>query len=306
KEVRVFDVARTANLPDYIEFIQGDMRNLSDVERAMDGIDVVMHLAFVQSLSKRPLREKYGVNIYGTENFLREALKRKVKRFVHTSTIEIYGVHPPYPCYEDAPTDNPTGWYGRHKLECEKLCLKYHDLGLPATMLRMPAICGPGHYNHGPFLDLMDRIIENKPVAMIDDGKIYGNMTHYKDVINAYLSAAEKEEAIGEAFNIASEKPATHIQILRAMMEQVDSRSIVISIPRKSFEALYFIGSILGIINVPEHQAGYALYHNHYAIDKAKEKLGYEPKHTVLDSAREQIESYLQNREAVRERNKSY
>ncbi|MEW5947446.1 MAG: NAD(P)-dependent oxidoreductase [bacterium] len=306
ERVRIFDVYRGPNVPAKAKFVKGDMLNPGDVARAMEGVEVVMHLAFIQSLSKRPLREKYLVNVRGTENFLKEALRRKVRRFVHTSTIEVYGTRPPFPCYEDAPKDNPTGWYGRHKWECERLCMKYRRRGLAVTMLRMPAICGPGHYNHGPFMDLMDRIIEHKPIAVAGNGRTYGNMTHYRDVIAGYLLASESEAAVGEAFNIASREPATHLEILSAMIDQVGSRSFVFHVPRRAAKTMIYVTNFLGMTSVPDHQIDYAFYHNHYAIDKARELLGFEPEHTVLDSAREQIESYRANREAVRARNRSY
>jgi UDP-glucose 4-epimerase len=215
EKVRIFDIQETKYIPKDAEFLKGDMRDIKDVNKAMEDVDTVFHLAFVQSLSKLKENVRYDININGTENFLKVALKNNVKRFVHTSTIEVYGTNPPYPCYEDAPTDSPVGWYGRHKLICENLCQKYFKKGLKVTMLRMPTICGPGWYNHRGLLQLMDIILDGKPVAVIGDGKTEGDFVYYKDVLDGYLLAGEKEKAIGEAFNISARETSTHYELIK-------------------------------------------------------------------------------------------
>jgi nucleoside-diphosphate-sugar epimerase len=305
-EVRVFDVAHSPSVPEQAEFLQGDMRRYKDVSKALEDVDAVFHLAFVQSLSKRPLREKYEVNIAGTRNFLRAAAEEEVESFVFASTIEIYGAKPPFPCEEDAPTDNPIGWYGRHKLECERLAAGFAEKGLNAVSLRMPAVCGPGSYNHGPMLDMMDRIMANQPIAAVGDGSIPANMTHYKDAVDALILAAQTPGAAGEAFNIASDGPAAQIDILNAMKDAVGSRSPVIFVPASLAAALLGALVFFGALDIPDHQIGHGLHPSNYSIGKAKNILGYNPQFTTLDSAREQILGYRENREYVRQRNKNY
>ena len=305
-KVRVFDVFKSPYVPAKARFLKGDMTNPKHVAKAMKNVDVVFHLAFIQSLSRRPLRDKYLINIGGTKNILKAALAQKVKRLVLASTIEIYGTCPPFGCTEDAPTDNPVGWYGRHKLECEKLCRRHMKKGLKATMLRMPAICGPRHYNHGPTLDLMDRIIENRPVPLPGNGDIPGNMTHYEDVVGAFILAAEKNEAVGEAFNICAEQPATHREIIQAMKDAAGSRSPLIPVPEALARVGLGLAVFFGLSDIPDHQVGYAFHPNHYSAEKAKRLLGHIPRYTVQDAARQQIIGYMENREYVRQRNKSY
>lgn len=306
EKVRVFDVFKSPYVPEKASFLEGDMRDTKAVKKALKGVDTVMHLAFIQSLSKRPLREKWEINIGGAENFFKQALENKVKRFVNTSTIEIYGTHPPFPCTEEAPKDSPVGWYGRHKWEVERLSWKYLKKGLPVTHLRMPAICGPGHYNHGPMLDLMDRIIEHKPVPLPGDGNIPANMTQYEDVINAYMLAAKKDEAVGEAFNISSREPATHREIMQAMKDACNSRSMLIPVPKPLSLLTVSAAMFFGITDIPDHQVGYAFHPNHYSCEKAIRLIGYDPQNSVADSARQQILGYIKNKEYVRNRNKDY
>ncbi|HOX38774.1 MAG TPA: NAD(P)-dependent oxidoreductase [Candidatus Brocadiia bacterium] len=306
EKVRVFDVEERKYLPPGADFVRGDMKNIADVRRAMEGVERVIHCAFLQSLSKRPEDDKWVTNIAGTDNFLRAAAERKVAKFVHTSTIEIYGVKPPVPCGEDAPTDEPTGWYGRHKLECEWLCRKYIAEGLPVTMLRLPIICGPGHYNHGPFLDVMDRIIEGKPLPVVGAGGPRGSAVHLDDTIDAFLLALDKPEATGEAFNVAAEIPATHREIMEAMARAAGRRLRLIPIPRFSVFPLVRLANRHGLTDCPDHQIGYLLNDCVFSIEKAKRLLGYAPKFTTAQAFENFIYGYMQDREYVRARSRSY
>ncbi|MBI2071074.1 MAG: NAD(P)-dependent oxidoreductase [Elusimicrobia bacterium] len=306
ERVRVLDIARTKYLPPEVEFVEGDIRDRRVVAKAMEDADVVFHLAFIQSFSRRPEREKWEIDIGGTRHMLEAALEVGVRRFVHTSTIEIYGTRPPFPCTEDAPTDDPVGWYGRHKLETEWLCGLFMKQGLAVTMLRLPTICGPGHYNHGPMLDLMDRILAGKPVAVAGDGKIYGSFVGYEDALDAYCLAAAKGEAVGEAFNVAAAEPATHREVLQAMIEAVGSRSTIVGIPRFLVGPALRVLRAAGLWSLPDYQTGYILNHNCYAIDKAKRLLGFSPKWSTAQAAAELIKSYAVDRHYVRQRNRNY
>ncbi|MBI4612577.1 MAG: NAD-dependent epimerase/dehydratase family protein [Planctomycetes bacterium] len=121
ERVRVLDVQRTSLCPEEVEFVRGDVRDAGTVQGALRGVRRVFHIAFVQSLSRRPERERRAVNLGGMANLLAASETAGVERFVFASTIEIYGTRPPDPCPEDAPTDRPVGWYGRHKLQCERM-----------------------------------------------------------------------------------------------------------------------------------------------------------------------------------------
>ncbi|MDE2040354.1 MAG: NAD(P)-dependent oxidoreductase [Elusimicrobia bacterium] len=305
--VRVLDTWRSKYVPQSAEFIQGDMRDAARVEQAMRGVRKVFHLAFVQSLSKLPEAERWDINFNGTRNILEAASRAGVERFVHTSTIEIYGTKPPCPCGEDAPKDAPVGWYGRHKLEAERLVWKFHkERRLKATALRMPTICGPGYYNHRPTLWLMNRILAGRAVAVAGDGSTLGDFVHYEDVIQGYLLAADAGGAVGEAFNLSCKGPSTHLEILRAMIGAVGSRSRIIRCPKIILPPLLDLLRAFRIMDLPSCQDDYLLHHNAYSIEKAERLLGYAPAKTSAEAAAELIKSYGQDREFVDWRSRNY
>ncbi len=305
REVRIFDLRRGSNCPLSAEFIEADMRDAQAVRSALQGVERVFHIAFVQSLSRRPEAERYEVNLGGMRNLLEASQQVGVERFVFASTIEIYGTRPPLPCPEDAPRE-PVGWYGRHKLECEDLLWQAAAQGLPATALRMPTICGRGFYNHRPMLGLMDRILAHKRVAVIGDGSIPGDFVGLEDVLAAFELAAREPGALGEAFNVSSAGRCSQREILEAMVEAVESRSRIVSLPAWLARLGVVVGRWLRIHDLPSYQDGYIFYPNCYSIAKARARLGYAPRSTSAQAAAALICGYREDRAPIRARAASY
>ncbi len=307
RTVRILDVQKTPYCPDGARFVQGDMANREDVRRAMAGVERVFHIAFVQSMSKRPEAEKRRINIGGMTNLLEEAAAAGVRRFIYTSTIEIYGTRPPFPCYEDAPKDHPVGWYGEHKWICEQMLWEFSKkTGLPGTALRMPTICGRGFYNHRPLLALMDRILENRAVGVIGDGSVPGDFVLLEDVVQGFLLAAEKPEAPGEAFNISGNGHSSQLEVIRAMIEAAGSKSRLVHIPKILARTGIRLGRLAGVHDLPPDQDDYLFNPNHYAVDKARRLLGYRPAATPADAAAALIRGYRLDRDYVKKRSENY
>lgn len=208
--VKILDLQKTKYLPVEAEYIRGDIRKMSDVEKALNDIDIVFHLAFVQTPSTLPEEVQFSVNVGGTRNLLNGAKGLNLKRFVFVSTIEVYGSKPKIPITENNILE-PVGIYSVHKIECEKLCMDYYQkFGVPCTIARMPLICGEGYYNHKPFLAMLDRVIENKLVILPHSGNVLADMIHIEDAISALKLLAFENDAIGEIFHFSASKPATH------------------------------------------------------------------------------------------------
>ena len=305
--VRGFDLKTSKYVPPDVEFLALDMRDGGRVRAAVRGARVVFHLAFVQSMSRLPEEVRRDVNIGGTTNVVRAALDEGVSCFVHTSTIEVYGTRPPVPCPEEAPTDRPVGWYGRHKLEAERIVQRAHrEQGLPVVLLRMPTICGPGAYNHRPLLSLMDRILDGKAVAVSGDGSTKGDFVDVRDVTDGYLLAAASPGAVGQVFNLSSRGAATHRELIDAMIRAVGSRSRVWEVPARVAGPAVKAAAALGLTELPLEQIGYLLFDNVYSIEKAKRLLGYRPRRSTAEAAASLIRGYAADRAFVRARSESY
>ena len=126
-----------------IELRYGDVTDLDSVGRAMDGVDAVFHLA-AKVGHWGNATDFQRVNVEGTENVLRAALDAQVGRFVHTSTIGVYGLNPvdgTDETYDHMRSESP---YCNSKIEAEEHAFRYHrEEGLPLTVVRPAEIYGP-------------------------------------------------------------------------------------------------------------------------------------------------------------------
>ena len=130
---------RLARMP--IEFAIGDLASPSDLARALEGCDAVVHAGIGTSWRES---ERVAVNVKGTRNLVDAALRAGVKRFVHISTIALYGEHANGTITEETPLRPRKGWdYAESKYAAEQIVLEAAARGLPAIVLRPSVVYGP-------------------------------------------------------------------------------------------------------------------------------------------------------------------
>ena len=193
--------------------VSGDITDLQVVKQAAAGCDAVFHLAAALAQFERNEKRMHEVNVRGTENALMAALESRVKKFIYTSSVEVYGIGVPVPCSENAAIA-PICQYGRDKVESEKLCREYIAKGLDITIFRPPTINGPGQ--NEPFLvSQMEGISQGKATLLPGGGKTRLQMVDVDDVASAFFLALEAPKSNGLAMNLGSDNVPT----LRAMAE---------------------------------------------------------------------------------------
>lgn len=183
------------------EIFKGDVTDREAVFEAAHCVDTVFHVAAAfreARLSDGAYRE---VNVEGTRNLLDAALSCGVRRFVHCSTIGVYGDVLQIPADEQTPF-NPGDIYQETKLDGELLALSYfREQDAPVTVIRPCGIYGPGDAR---FLKLF-RSIWRKKFVMLGGGDTPWHPVYIDNLIDGFLLAAEKENALGEAFIIGDE-----------------------------------------------------------------------------------------------------
>lgn len=184
------------------EVILGSMTDRTLIFNITAGIDVVYHLAAAQHEANVPNRIFYDVNVSGTKNILDASVQAGVRRFVHGSTIGVYGnlegvIDEQSPC-------NPDNIYGETKLEGETLVLSYHEK-LPVVVMRISETYGPGDRR----LLKLFKAIKKKIFFMIGSGKNLHQLIYIDDLIEGLLAAADNEKALGETFLAVGIAPIT-------------------------------------------------------------------------------------------------
>jgi nucleoside-diphosphate-sugar epimerase len=201
REVVVFDSLRAgspANLAgtiaDRLTFQRGDVREYGDVESAVRGTDVVIHLAAITGASSTHEREAetFAVNRDGTENVLTAAGKFDVENVVFASSCNNYGRATSTDIDEET-SQNPLNPYAESKVAAEELLTQaVEEYGFNATALRMSTNYGwaPGIRFNLVVNHFVFRGLTGRPLTVYGDGSNWRPFIHVHDAARAYAHAA--------------------------------------------------------------------------------------------------------------------
>ncbi len=131
-------------LPEGVEAVPGDVTDAESVRAAVRGCDVVYHAAGLPEQWRRDTADFTRVNVDGTRNVAEAALAAGVRRFVYTSTIDVFAWHRGVPFDESVLAAEPKGTpYERSKQEADRLVAALQGRGLPAVFVHPAAVYGP-------------------------------------------------------------------------------------------------------------------------------------------------------------------
>ena len=202
-------VPRIARFP--IEIVRGDVLQRSDVDRAIEGCDIVFHCAYG---NQGPGKIRWKVNVEGTRNVAQAALRSHVGRFVHVSTWAVYGHPPDGDLGESASRRHSNYDYADSKLQAERIVFEHsRRFGLPVVVIQPTVVYGP----YAPWIaDVLDQLKSGR-VILVNGGEGLCNAVYIDDVINAMLLAASADKGLGEAFLISGEEPVTWERFYRTL-----------------------------------------------------------------------------------------
>jgi dTDP-glucose 4,6-dehydratase len=196
----------SSHTQDSINVIAGDVRDPYGVAKAMEGCDVVLHLAALISIpfSYEAPDAYVSTNINGTLNVLQAARKLGTQRVVCTSTSEAYGTAQFVPITEAHPLNGQSP-YAATKIGADQLALSfYQSFDLPVTVLRPFNTYGPRQSARAVIPTIISQIA--KGVRQIELGSLEPtrDFTFVRDTVKGFMQAAACDEALGQAINIGS------------------------------------------------------------------------------------------------------
>jgi len=210
-QVRVLDdlsFGDASKLNSKIEFIQGNIQDLADCEKAVNGVDGIFHMAaFSRSGPSFDMPfECHESNTLGTLNVLAAARKQGVKRLVYSGSSTFYGNHPGVQNENDA--GDFLNYYGLTKHVGELYVQQYvRNFGLEANILRYFNVYGPGQPSTGAYALVVGIFLNkyrNKETLEIHgSGEQRRDFIHVSDVVQANIKAMETQH-VGEIFNVGS------------------------------------------------------------------------------------------------------
>jgi dihydroflavonol-4-reductase len=173
------------------ERFQGDLRDRSSLDRAMEGVRHVFHVAADYRLWARDPREIYESNVNGTRNLLDAARSAGVDKFVYTSTVATIAVprEGNLPNEETQSSVNEMiGHYKRSKFEAEQCALSAAEDGLPVVIVNPTTPVGPGDWKPTPTGKIMVDFLNGRMPGYVDTGL---NFVPVEDCARGHLLAAE-------------------------------------------------------------------------------------------------------------------
>jgi len=208
-----FSTGRRENIQPFmndIDMLEGDIRSLSTVYRAVDGVDFIIHEAALPSVPRSindPVTTN-EVNITGTLNVLMAARDRGVRRVVFASSSSVYGNDPRQPKHEDM-RPRPMSPYAISKLAGEVYCAVFSQLySLETVILRYFNIFGPRQDPTSQYSAVIPKFIAcmraKKQPTIFGDGSQTRDFTFVENVVSANLKACERDKLPDETiFNCA-------------------------------------------------------------------------------------------------------
>jgi 2-alkyl-3-oxoalkanoate reductase len=269
---------------------RGDIREPDSLVKPMDGADGVFHLAAMMGVW-RPLADYRAVNVAGTENVGRAALKAGVHRLVHVSSWTVYGMNIPSPATEDMPLRPFREPYALTKAEGDLLVQRLiKDEGLPAAIIRPGTFFGPGDRLH--FGRIADRIRSGSWIK-IGSGRNALPFVYVTDVVQGLLLLLDHERAAGQPYNITNDRPLTQDEMWSAIADEVGVKPPRLWAPYVPlFAAGYAAERLAGLTQSrkqpPVTRLGVMLFggNNRHSIDKARSELGFNPQVELREGVR--------------------
>jgi nucleoside-diphosphate-sugar epimerase len=259
--------------------VEGSLGDRAAAARLVEGVDAVIHVAAVYRTAGHPDSYYRDVNVGGTEVLLEAAAQAGVSRFVHTSTVGVHG-HIEHPPADEAAPIAPGDVYQATKAEAEALAFDFHRRrGLPVAVVRPGAIYGPGETR----LLKLFRSIARGRYAIVGSGRSFYHPVYIDDLLEGFLLALERPEAVGEAFLMAGPRYVSQTELGDLVARATGGRVLPFRVPAAP---LQWAGDLCEAICVPlgiepplhRRRVDFWTKSRAFSIEKARRLLGYAPK----------------------------
>ena len=267
-----------------VEYIQGDITDVSSIRNVVKDAEVVFHCAaLVRDLA--PKNDFYKINLQGTKNIVEACIEHAIKRFIFLSHIQ----------YE---SPQKSGHYSISKAMAEQYLLdRYKNGNFPVVIMRPGNVYGPG-YAIWVFVPL--RAIEKDRISLINSGNGIFHHTYIDNLVDALTIAMQKPNIDGETIDITDgDNSTTWGQYLNALAKMLGKPPIKRNMSKSTAMALSKIMMLLySIFRVKPWVTPTAVEvftnQNKTSIEKAESLLGYKPR-IDYETGIKKVENWLKS-----------
>jgi len=262
-----------------LKIIQADLLDLSSLREAICGCDLVFHCAaMVREMGDR--NEFFKTNVEGTENILKVSGEAGVKRFIHFSSVAVYGMNPPDRADENTPFQPCGNLYCDTKIASEKAVWAAHKEGkLPVVVIRPANVYGP---NSNPWTVRPIKLILSGQMVLVNGGMGLCNYVYIDNLIDPAVAATKNDRSVGQVYLI-SDGHAVRWKEFFGYYARMAGRSKLRSVPA-------WLAKMIGLgmeiaskftgktPKITREAISYLSKQARFNIEKARHELGYQPR----------------------------
>jgi NAD dependent epimerase/dehydratase len=248
-----------------IEFFSGDVRDPNGVRVAMEGIDIVYHLAALIAIpySYHSPDNYVDVNIKGTLNILQAAKLLKTERVLVTSTSEVYGTAQYVPIDEKHPFQGQSP-YSATKIGADRMAESfYRSFNMPVTIVRPFNTYGPRQSARAVIPTIITQLLNGVAEIKLGDTIPTRDLLFVKDTVKAFRAIADSDKTIGEEINIATQQEISIGDLAQKLIDLINPKAKIVSdgqrIRPKNSEVFRLLGSNEKIKSLTEWNTSFSL-----------------------------------------------
>jgi len=276
---------------DRVEAVVGDIRDRTAVDRAMPGVQIVVHCAAALPLYSKA--DILSTDIDGTRNVLESAFAARVDRVIHVSSTAVYGVPDHHPLYETDPLIG-VGPYGEAKIAAEELCIEYRKKGMCIPILRPKSFVGPERL--GVFALLFDWARDGRNFPLPGRGNNLYQLMDVADLCDAiYLVATLDRAVVNDVFNVGAKEFDTVKNDFQAVLDRAGKGKRIVALPEFPMKVALAALRALRLSPVYKWAYGTVSKESFVSIEKAERVLGFKPRYSNKAALLRNYEWYLAN-----------
>lgn len=268
--------------------VRGDVTSPETLSGSIKDSQAVVHLA--GSVGFQTWKNCLAINRDGTSNVAREAVNAGVRRFIHMSSVSVYGRTPGVPIREDFPLKKIGDPYGDTKIDAENAVQEWARRGnLDLTIIRPTVVYGPGD---NKFLPALLRNLRSGRFRILGDGRQTVDLIHVEDVAAFVLRILEEPRSVGKIYNLSNPGNPSWNDMLKMLSSELE-----IPMPQKhlSYPAAYRLAGVLELISrltgKPARLNRYSVRvvgrPYHYLADTARQDLNFTPSIDLLNGLKD-------------------
>jgi dihydroflavonol-4-reductase len=279
-----------------LQKITGDIRNKARVEPSLEGVDIVFHLASAHLSLRTSEKDYWDINVTAPKALVDLCRTSGVKRFIHCSSVGIYGDVIDAPANEES-SCAPDLLYDKTKLAGEQAVTRfYQETGYPISIVRPVWVYGP----RCPRTSKLFHSIRNQRFPLVGQGRNLRHCIYISDLLEAFELCATRDEAVGQTFVFGDEAAVTVAQLINEI-------ALTMNVPPPKIKIPLSVAAPICMLTEALFKAGgkepplskrtleFFTRNTSFDISKARTVLGFIPRVSLRDGLRLTYDHLLQN-----------